>query len=160
MKNIILTLLILCCASSCSVFVQKLSEKDMLYKESNEIAYIIDCVKANKEVENLIEWEFSSQYDNNLSYKHKRSWLVFFELYESPKGVFLKTIDYYHLSFEKIIFSDDTLSKYEVNSLTRFRVWMSKDRLSIYFCMINPDSIMIWVLTNGDTVYTSESRNW
>lgn len=154
MKATTLILFIFCCASKASVFSQTSVEKNMRDKEALEIAYITDCIKANRKVDSLIEWELSSKIENSISYKYKRDRLAFFKLHKDTRGVFLHAIDYYHRSFEKIISLDDTLTKYEVYSQTRFRVWMSKDKLSIYFCMINSDSTMIWVLTNGNTVYT------
>jgi hypothetical protein len=157
MKVIFLILFITCCASKLSVFGQIMIEKNMCNKEALEIAYISDCIKTNRRVDSLIEWKLSSKQENLISYKYKRDRLVFFELHKDTKGEFLKSIDYYHRSFQKMIFINDRLAEYEINNQTQFRVWMSKDKLSVYFCMINPDNLKMWVLTNGNTVYTSHS---
>lgn len=156
MKATFLILFILCYVSKLPVFSQTGSQKSIRYKEKLEIAYIIDCIKANYSADSLIEWEFSSKDENIISYKYKRDRLVFFTLHKNLEGVFLQSIDYYHRSFQKTIFLNNTQTDYEINNQTRFRVWMSKDKLSVYFCMINLDNVMIWVLTNGNSVYTSK----
>lgn len=154
MKATTLILFIFCCTTKSSVFSQTLIEKNMRDKEAMEIAYITDCIKENRRVDSLIEWKFSSKNESGISYKYKRDRLVFFKLYKDTRGVFLHEIDYYHRSFKKLIFSSDKFSEYEITSQVQFKVWMSKDKLSIYFCMINPHKSMIWVLTNGKTVYS------
>lgn len=167
MKASTLILLVFCCALKSCVSSQTLSEKNMRNKEAIEIAYITDCIKANRSVDSLIEWkatnnngEVESIYrsngivENGFSFKYKGRWAFFF-IGKNTNGIFLKEIDYCRNSFQKTIFLNETLTEYEVNSQTRFRVWMSKDKLSVYFCMINSDNTKIWVLTNGNTVYTS-----
>lgn len=153
MKVTTLVLFVFCCVSKSCVFGQTLSEKDLYDREAVEIANIIECVKENRKLDSLIEWELSSKNDSLISFGYGDR-LVFFKLHKDTKGVFLQAIDYYHNSFEKMIFSDNTLSKHEITDQTQFRVWMSKDRLSIYFCLINPNKPMVWVLTNGVTIYT------
>lgn len=153
MKATTLILFIFCCTSKSSVFSQTLIEKNMRDKEAKEIAYITDCIKANRRVDSLIEWKLSSKNDSLISYKYKGR-LAFFTLHKDTRGIFLHKINYFKNSFQKMIFFNNALSKYRITNQTRFRVWMSKDNLSIYFCMINPDNTMIWVLTNGNTVYS------
>lgn len=149
------------------VFSQSLSERNIREKETIEIAYIIDCIEANRSVDSLIEWKATNNngevetiyrsngiVENGFSFKYKGRW-AFFIIGKNTNGIFLKEIDYCRNSFQKTIFLDETLTEYEVNSQTRFRVWMSKDKLSVYFCMKNPDNTKIWVLSNGNTVYTS-----
>lgn len=153
MKVTTLVLFVFCCVSKSCVFGQTLSEQDLHDRETLEIANIIECVKENKRCDNLIEWELSSKNDSLISFSYKDR-LAFFKLHKDSKGLFLQAIDYYHNSFEKMIFSDNTPSKYEITDQTQFSVWMSKDRLSSHFCMINPEKPMVWVLTNGDIVYT------
>lgn len=165
MKVTTLILFIFCCALKSCVVSQPLSEKDRRDKEAVEIAYIRDCIKENRRVDSLIEWKvnnngevqsiFSSNgmVENGLSFKYKGR-LVFFIIDKNTNGIFLKKINYFRNSFQKMIFLDDTLTKYEITSQTQFKVWMSKYRLSVYFCMINPNNIKIWVLTNGNTIYT------
>jgi len=153
MKTSTLLLFVFCCTLKSCFFNQTLSEKNMRDKETIEIEHITDCLEANRSVDNLLEWQLSSKNDSLFIFKYKAR-LAFFTLHKDTKGIFLHEISYFKNSFQKIIFFDDTLTKYEVNCQTRFRVWMSKDSLSIYFCMINPDNTKIWVLTNGNTVYT------
>lgn len=154
MKASTLILFVFCCTLKACVFSQTLSEKNMRNKEAIEIAYITDCIEANRRVDSLIEWKLSSKDDSLILYKYKGR-LAFFRLHKDTRGIFLHEISYFKNSFQKMIFFDDTLTKYEVNCQTRFRVWISKDFLSVYFCMINSDNTKIWVLTNGNTVYTS-----
>ncbi len=166
MKASTLILFVFCCASKSYVFSQTLSEKNMRDKEAIEIAYITDCIEANRSVDSLIEWKVANNgevesihrsngiVENGFSFKYKGR-LAFFIIGKNTNGIYLNEIDYCRNSFQKTIFLDETLTEYEVNSQTRFRVWMSKDFLSVYFCMINPDNTKIWVLTNGNTVYTS-----
>lgn len=125
-------------------------------KEAAEIAYITNCIKGNRKIDSLIAWELSGtyvNYENSISYKYKRNQRAFFELHKDSKGEFLRSINYFYRNFQKVIFLDDTIGKHEITSETRFGVWMSKERPSTYFCLINPDNIKIWVLTQGDTVY-------
>ncbi len=166
MKITILILFSFCCCCTSNHFVlAQTVKKDRHDKESMEIAYIIDCIKNNRKVDSLIEWkvdgngEIHSIFSSNgivksgFSYKYKGR-LAFFVLDKNTRGLFLHKINYFKNSFNKVIFFADTLSEYEITNQTRLRVWMSHDKLSIYFCVINPDEIMIWVLTNGNTVYT------
>lgn len=154
MKEIAAVLFICLSASKFSVFGQSSFEKNMRDKEKKEIEYLTDCIKANRKVDSLIEWKLSSKDEGSISYKYKRDRLAFFELQKNKSDIFLHAIDYYHRSFEKMIFLDEKLIECKMLDQTRFGVWMSNDKLSIYFCMINQAKVTIWVLSNGDTVYT------
>lgn len=156
MKTKLQILFIICCTSKLSVFGQALYENKMCNNEEVEIAYILDCLKTNRRVDSLIEWNFSSEYENFIIYKHKNR-LAFFKIQKDTNGEFLHSITYYKNSFQKIVFLNDKLGEYEITRQARFRVWMSKDKTSVYFSMINPDNLTIWVLTNGNIVYTYSS---
>lgn len=151
-------LLLIYGCNSYDVFQQASPETNRRDREATEIAYITECVKTKRSVDNLIEWKRYGKNETPHSYEYKSS-LVFFNEFEDTRNAVLKSIEYYHNSFQKMIFTNETepLSKYEITEQTQFKVWMSKDKLSIYFCMINSDSIMIWVLTNGNWVYSSLS---
>jgi len=158
MKTIALILFIICTISKLPSFSQALFEKESKQvKEAAEIDYIVVCLKGNKSLDSLIEWEFSSKNDSLIVFKLKRGRIAFFVLHEDSGALFLKAIDYYHNSFEKLIFSSKTLREYEITNKTKFRVLMSIDKLRIYFCIINPDNIAIWVLSNGSNVNTYKS---
>ncbi|MFD2034513.1 hypothetical protein ACFSKL_06920 [Belliella marina] len=156
MKALSLILFMFCFISKHAGFGQTQFQCDLRAKESLEMAYIVESIKVNQSVDSLIEWRFSSEYENNILYKYKRGRYAFFKLQKNSKGKFLQSIVYQRQSFQKIIFLDDTLTKYEINNQTRFKVWMSKDRPSIYFCLVEQDSIKIWVFTKDNSVYTSE----
>lgn len=160
---------IVCFSPKPIVFGQTLFEEKNLYdKEANEIAYLFDCIKLNKKADRLIEWKVKHDGKTvninigNLAVKRGvsceyKSRLVFFIFDKRTSGMFLDEISYYKNSFQKTIFDNDKLDQYKITDQTQFRVWMPKDRRSIYFCMINSDKIFIWVLSNGSTVYTSHS---
>jgi hypothetical protein len=156
MKTTALILFIVCCASKLSVVGQALFENEMRDKEAMEIAYITDCINMNRRVDSLIEWKLSGEDENFMVFKYRSS-LAFFEIQKDTKDEYLQSITYYKNSFQKMIFVNEPPCEYEITGQTRFRVWMSKDKRSVYFCMINPDSLTMWVLTNGNTVYTSSS---
>jgi hypothetical protein len=148
---------------SCT-FSQKLPEEKMRVKEAEEIAQITDCIKLNKKVDGLIEWDVDGSgeigkifrsdgtVESGFSFEY-RSRLGFFIIDNNTNGIFLKEINYFRNSFQKTIFLDDTSSNYEITSETRFKVWMSKDTSSIYFCLMSSDSPLIWVLSNENNVY-------
>lgn len=166
MKITILILFSFCCCCTSKHFVlAQTVEKDRHDKESMEIAYITNCIRENKKVDSLIEWKVKSNGEihtilssngkikSGYSFEYKGN-LVYFTIEKNTSNIYLKEINYFKNSFHKMIFFTDTLSEYEITNQTRLRVWMSHDKLSIYFCVINPDEIIIWVLTNGNTVYT------
>jgi hypothetical protein len=138
--------------SKFTVFGQVLFQDSIKDIEKSEINYIIECIKNKQSFDGLIEWSFSSSYEKNLIYKSKRGRLSFFLMEENSKRLFLRSIVYYRNSFQKVIFLDDTLTKYEINNQIQFRVFMSKKISSTYFCMISSDGITVWVLTRFDTV--------
>ena len=129
--------------------------QNMRDKESKEIAYLIDGVKGNKKLDGLIEWKKSSKDDKMISFAFK-DLLVFFTFYNESNKEYLQSIDYYHKSFQKMIFIDQGSGEYIINDQTRFGVWMSKDKVSTYFCVISPEKLLIWVLSNGNEVYLVE----
>ena len=157
MKVTSLIVFIFCCASNTRVLGQTLVEKKLRDKEGKEIAYIIDRIKVNRKVDSLIEWKLYGRNGDEFSYRYKRDKLAFFKQHKDTGGIFLQSINYYHRSLKRVIFYNDKLDLYEITDQARFRVWMSNDRLSIYFCVINSDKVMIWLLSNGNTVYTSTS---
>lgn len=148
-------MIVFCLLLSCCTHRLPLTEFGRRDKEKIEIAYIRDCVKSNKSVDSLIEWELTSRDDKMISFKYK-SYLAYFIINVDKEEIFLKEIDYYHNSFNKNIFTSDSQKRYEVASNTTYKVWMSIDSLSKYFCIIHQGNIMIWVLTNGNWVYTPE----
>lgn len=152
MKVLQIILIIFCCALKSCVFGQTLPQKNIRDKEAIEIAYITECIKANRKIDNLIEWKLSSRNDSLILYEYKGR-LAFFTLQKDKKGIFLHKINYFKSSFQKMIYINNNLIEYEITNQTRFKVWMSKDRLSVYFCMMNSDNNVIWVLTNGNSVY-------
>ena len=126
-------------------------------KEAKELAYIIDCFNTKKNLDSLIEWKLTKMNDKTILIE-KKGQLAFFTFYQDKELVFLHEINYYKGSFQKMIFIDeDSLKEYKITNQTQFRVLMSKDKLSIYFCVINPDKLFIWVLSNGNWVYTSHT---
>lgn len=163
-------LFILCFMSQTTGFCQVLPQNNRNDKEAKEMAYLVWCIKGDKNIDSLIEWKLPSFKDESyeqwtkrnkwsdsvIDYSYKKyAWRVHFFLKEDTSGLFLKLIDYWHMTDERIIFSADSLNRFKVTAQTRFGAWMSKDRLSCYFCMITPDYVMIWVLSGGNIVYTS-----
>lgn len=144
---------------------QSLIERNIPEKKAKELEHIVDCIHSNRKMDNLIEWKvnnsgkISSIYFSNgivemgLSYKYKSRW-AFFILDKDTSGLFLKEINYFKNSFHKMIFLSDRKNKYQITNQTLFRVLMSNDNTSIYFCMINSDNVMIWIFVNGNDVYT------
>lgn len=162
-----LILFVFCSALNLLVFGQASLEDNQREKEAKEIAYITDCLKMNRKADGLIEWgqELASNSvtcnssDSNKSERRcitfeKKSRLAFFLFAENEAGQFLQEISYQRSSYQITIFENDTPSGYGITDETRFGVWMSEDKLSIYFFMINPDDTFVWVLSNGTTVYT------
>jgi|GEM_PF-4066767 len=168
MKATFIILFVCCWASNLAVFGQKTIKRNLRDKETLEIAYIVDQIKANKSADSLTVWKSSSEYKKG---EHEyvvpfeyRSRLAFFEIRRNPEGAFLKAIFYDRSSLHKVIYPDDAPisreapTSHEVDGRTRFGVWMSKDRLSIYFGMINPDKVIIWVFTSEASVYAVQHK--
>lgn len=156
MKEILFIMIMFFHTSGLGVFCQTSNRIDIPSKEKLEMAYIVNCLIANKDVDSLIHWTLSSKYQNTISYKFKAGRLAFFTLAKDSTGVILQSIEYYHHSFQKIIFKDDAETNYVIGSNTRFDVWMSRDKLRVYFCIIDEEYIQIWVLKSGNSIFSSK----
>ena len=154
MKATILTIAF--CSAIFLVFGQKFFKTKSLTEEALEIAYLSNCLKEHKKVDSLLEWELYNKSAYAISYKYSRDRSVFFQFEENSKGVFLKEVVYYHRSFQKVILRNEKSTDYQISSPNQFKVWMSRDKLSIYFCMVSPDSLIISVLSNGNNVYSRQ----
>ncbi|WP_293302990.1 hypothetical protein [Pedobacter sp. UBA4863] len=108
MKVIQIILIIFCCALKSCVFGQTLPQKNIRDKEAIEIAYITECIKANRKIDNLIEWKLSSRNDSLILYEYKGR-LAFFTLQKDKKGIFLHKINYFKSSFQKMIYINNNL---------------------------------------------------
>lgn len=141
-------------------------EKDRYAKESTEISYLTNCIKLNRKTDSLIEFkseekgEIESIFFSNgktmpgYSFEYK-DMNVYFTLDTNKKVVYLKEINYFKNSFNKIIFLSDSVNNYEITNNSKFKVFMSLDKRSIYFCLINSEKLIVWVLSNGNKVYST-----
>jgi len=143
--------------------VENITDEKMML----EVESLINGINSNSSVENLIEWKASKFKKNNVSIwglcescgkKHicstfeKRDKLVFFMMQKDSIGLWLYNIDYFHNSYKKTVYSNDSEKKYAINDNTKFKAYMSFDKLRDYFCIINNESILIWVLSSGSIV--------
>jgi hypothetical protein len=165
MKLTTLILIVLCGITTSCTFNQSLPDSNLRDKETKEIDYLTDCIKLKKKADSLIEWKVdgsgeirkifrsNGSVESGFLFEYK-SRFAYFIIDNNSNGIFLKQINYNRSSFQKTVYLDETSGKYEITSDTQFNIWMSKDGLSIYFCMINSDDLIIWVLSKENTVYT------
>lgn len=138
----------------CSCNSQKIFEYDLNIKEGLDLAYLYNCIQEKKKADSLIEWKMTGD-ENGILFFNYRERYAFFKLEKESESYYLNDISYQVKSFFKEIVKDDKPFKYKVTNQTQFKVWMSKDNLSIYFCMINRDDTLIWVLSKNDRVYNA-----
>lgn len=126
--------------------------------EAREMAYLIECIKSGRTVDSLKEWKIYGKDTDTppFSFNYKEQ-LAFFTPSKNSSNQVLESVTYCRKSLQRTMFSNENSNDYKITKETKFKVWMSKDRLSIYFCMINPDKIDIWILTNGNWIYSYAS---
>jgi hypothetical protein len=157
MKTIKVITLLIILVSVFSVFGKLQLNKNTSNKEAIELAYIIDCFRTGEKMDSLIEWKLTRMNDESISF-NKKGRLAFFTFYKDSEEKYLYEINYCKGSFQKMIYIDEaTLNQYKITCKTKYKVLMSKDKLRIYFCLLNQNKLSIWVLSDGDRVFTSDT---
>ncbi len=134
-----------------SVLGQTLSQNDLRDEVKKETLSLDECFKDKKSLDSLIEWKFEGEDGRLIAYEHKGR-LAFFRLGKNSDKLFLESIQYTINSFQKKIFMDGLGTTPEVTRKTQYRVWISKDNRKIYFCVINSDNALIWILENHNNI--------
>jgi hypothetical protein len=145
-------LLILCIIFNSCVSNKTFIEKNLV-EEAKDVTYLTRCIKTKKTVSNFFEFKCTGRKESQISFEYKGRY-VFFTIKSDEKEVFLQEINYYKNSFHKNIFTKDNLNRFSVGNQTTYRVFMSEDKLSTYMYIINSDDIKVWVLSNGNSVYS------
>ena len=146
------------CTSN-NILNQEFPETNRREKEGKEIEYLIDCIKVGRKPQNLIKFNLFDYRENAISFNYKKwSWVADFIISGDSTKPFLQSIEHKHERFHKTIFRNESKSEFQIDEKTQFQVWMSKDRHSIYYFMIQKNEIFIWILTNGNWVYSRTSK--
>ena len=124
-------------------------------KGQNEINHILLILSKNEKLDTMIEWKLLGENDSSIVFGYEKSWSVFFNFKKNYENKIMTKINFYHHNYKKKIFESDSISSIEFSKNSKFRVLMSRNRLRTYFCLINPDYVMVWTLFNGNTVYAS-----